>query len=276
MSAVSHPVVRVPNLALPDRIDTSWQPAFPEFAAAANAVSLLMPHVEPYVARSVRSVQAELSEPLRSEATTFVAQELQHQAQHRRLNQRVVAAAPSIARVERLAARAYGWLERTRSTRWSLAFAAGFETSAFALARWSEGHLRLLFDGADPAVSTLFLWHLAEEVEHKSVAFDVFHAVDGSRWRYLIAGLCSLALLGTLTTLATIVQLWSTRRIWSPVAWFRLLRWSISLCFEVLPDLVVSAMPGHHPSQFSDPTLLVQWLASFDPDTGVDPLLRPA
>jgi predicted metal-dependent hydrolase len=276
MSAASHPVVRVPELTLPDRIDTSWQPAFPEFAAAANAVSLLMPFVEPYVARTVRSVRSELSEPLRSDAAAFVAQELQHQSQHRCMNQRVVAGAPGTARVERLAARAYGWLERTRSTRWSLAFAAGFETSAFALARWSERHLRMLFDGADPAVSTLFLWHLAEEVEHKSVAFDVYGAVDGSRMRYLVAGLCSLALLATLTTLATLAQLWSTRRIWSPVAWFRLLRWSISLCFEVLPDLVVSAMPGHHPSQFSDPTLLVQWLASFDPDTGHNPLLRPA
>ncbi len=47
-------VLRVPRFELPDRVDTSWNPSFPEFAAAANAVSLLMPHVEPYVAHTIR------------------------------------------------------------------------------------------------------------------------------------------------------------------------------------------------------------------------------
>jgi predicted metal-dependent hydrolase len=268
------PTVRTPRFELPDRIDTGWNPTFPEFAAAANAVSLLMPHVEPYVAQTVRSVLDQLDGPLAEQATAFVAQELQHQAQHRRVNQLVLEGAPGLRRVDRWAARAYGWLARTRSTRWSLAFAAGFETSAFALARWTEGHLRLLFDGADPAVSTLFIWHLAEEVEHKTVAFDVQQAVDGSRRRYLAAGLCSLAMLAWFTVLGTVVQLAASRRIWSPVSWWRLLRWSISLAFEVLPDLFVSATPRHHPSQFSDPSLLVTWLASFDPSTGKDPLHR--
>lgn len=265
-------VLRVPRFELPDRVDTSWNPSFPEFAAAANAVSLLMPHVEPYVAHTIRSVLCELDPSLATTARTFVAQELQHQAQHRRLNQRLVAATPALARIDRWAARSYGWLARTRSTRWSLAFAAGFETSAFALARWSEHHLRLLFDDADPAVATLFVWHLAEEVEHKSVAFDVHRSLGGSRWRHLGAGVCSLALLALLTMAGTVVQLAASRRLWSPLAWWRLLRWSVSLAFEVLPDLFASATRGHHPTQFSDPTLLVAWLRSFDPATGRDPL----
>ena len=269
------PVLRVPQVELPDRLDTTWNPTFPEFAAAANSVSLLMPHVEPYVAHTVRAVVGDLDEPLATHAAAFVAQELQHQAQHRRVNRLVLEGAPWLRRIDRWAARTYAWLARSRSTRWSLAFAAGFETSAFALARWSEGHLRLLFDHADPAVATLFIWHLAEEVEHKTVAFDVYRAVDGSRARYLIAGLCSLALLAWFTVLGTVTQLATSGRIWSPLAWWRLLRWSISLAFEVLPDLFVSAMPGHHPSQFSDPTLLVAWLEAFDPATGQDPLRAP-
>jgi predicted metal-dependent hydrolase len=256
---------------LPDRIDTSWNPVFPEFAAAANAVSLLMPHVEPYVARSVSSVTDDLDEPLRGEAATFVAQELSHQGQHRRINRRLEAGCPSLSRVDALAGRCYRWLERRWSTRWSLAFAAGFETSAFALARWSEGHLRTLFGAADEQITNVYLWHLAEEVEHKSVAFDVHARVDGSRWRYLVAGVVSLVLLATLTTAGTLVQLAASRRIVNPIAWWRLLRWSISLAFEVLPDLFVAAMPGHHPSQFSDPSLLVTWLQGFDTATASNP-----
>ncbi len=256
---------------LPDRIDTSWNPEFPEFAAAANAVSLLMPHVEPYVVRSVASVPDQLDEELRTEAETFVSQELGHQGQHLRINRRLMAGCPSLGRVDSVAARCYRHLARRWSTRWSLAFAAGFETSAFALARWSEAHLRTLFGAADEQITTVYLWHLAEEVEHKSVAFDVYARIDGSRWRYLIAGVVSLVLLATLTTAGTLVQLAASRRIWNPLAWWRLLRWSISLAFEVLPDLFVAAMPGHHPSQFSDPSLLVTWLQGFDPATARNP-----
>ena len=266
------PVLRVPQVELPDRLDTTWNPTFPEFAAAANSVSLLMPHVEPYVAHTVRAVVGDLDEPLATHAAAFVAQELQHQAQHRRVNRLVLEGAPSLRRIDRWAARTYAWLARSRSTRWSLAFAAGFETSAFALARWSEGHLRLLFDHADPAVATLFIWHLAEEVEHKTVAFDVYLATGGSRLRYLVAALWSAMLLAIFTVASTTVMAVRTRRVWSPVTWFRLTKWSIALAFEVLGDVFASALPRHHPSDFTDPVLLSSWLRYFDPATATMPL----
>ncbi len=268
------PTVRIPRISFPERVDTTWHPAFPEFAAAANAVSLLMPHIEPYVARATLAVRDHLDGELRDTATAFAAQELQHQALHRSLNRSLIAATPALSRVDRCAASVYGFLERRGDSRWSLAFAAAFETVAFALARWTERHIRLLFDEADDAVATLFLWHLAEEVEHKSVAFDVMRVVAPSRLRYLLAGLVSLACLALFTVAGTLVQLCASRRIWSPVAWWRLLRWSLSLCFELLPDLFVGATRNHHPSQFSDPTLLVAWLRGFDPQTGQDPLRR--
>ena len=269
--AAGVPQVRRPRFALPETLDTAWQPRFPEFAAAANAVSLLMPHVEPYVVRSVRSVLDQLDEPLAGTARAWCAQESAHHGQHRRLNDALLASTPGLGVVDRWAARTYGWLGRRRSSRWSLAFAAGFETSAFALARWSERHVRTLFDGADPQIATVYLWHLAEEVEHKDVVFDVDRALGGTGWRHLLAGAASLVLLTWFTVLGTVVQLWSSRRCWSPVAWWRLLRWSISLAFEVLPDLAVSAMPSHHPSQFSDPVLLSTWLDGFDVDLGANP-----
>jgi len=49
-------------------------------------------------------------------------------------------------------------------------------------------------DLAHPVVADLMRWHAAEEIEHKSVAFDVFEAVDG-RYHVRVAGLF-LALLG--------------------------------------------------------------------------------
>ena len=253
---------------IPLDLDPVWNPRFPEFSAAANGVSLLMPHVEPYVVSSVRSVLDDLEPELAAVARIFVAQESMHQSQHRAYNCVLTDAYPALGRVERWAAGAYRWLSRTRSTRFSLAFAAGFETVAFGLARWSEAHLDELFRSADSTVSTLFLWHLAEEAEHKSVAFDVYRSVDGSRLRYLVAAAVSLVVMAVFTIAATVSQLWATRRMFSPVAWWRLVRWSLSLAFELLPDLAAGASRGHHPSQLADPLVLRTWLRSFDPETG--------
>jgi len=36
-----------------------------------------------------------------------------------------------------------------------------------------------LLDGVDPRIARLFRWHGFEEVEHKAVLFDVFHAARG-------------------------------------------------------------------------------------------------
>jgi uncharacterized protein len=230
--------VRRVRFHFPEDLDPAWTPRNPEIAIAANGVSLLMPHVEPYVVRSIRAVHDRLGPAEQERATEFVRQELRHHAEHRRFNDLVIDRHPRLARVDGWMRRTYGWLGRRCSPEFNVAFAAGSETVAFALARWTEANMRTIFDGADDVVATLFLWHLAEEVEHKSVAFDVHRAIGGSRLRYAAASSLSVLLLTAFTVLGTLVMLWDQRRLWSPVSWFRLTRWSISLAFEVLPDLV--------------------------------------
>jgi uncharacterized protein len=262
--------------SFPEDLDTAWTPRHPEVAVAANSVSLLMPHVEPYFVRSIRAVIGELEPSDQERARQFIRQEMAHHAEHRRFNGLLLEQNPGLERLDAVVARTYGWLGRTRSARFNVAFAAASETIAFSLARWTEKHMRTVFDGADEVVATLFLWHLAEEVEHKSVAFDVHRAVDGSRSRYSAAAALSLLLLTAFTAAGSLIMLKQQRRLCSPVAWFRLARWSLSVAFEVLPDVAASAMPGHHPDHFSDPTLLTTWLEGFDPATATMPLWRSA
>jgi uncharacterized protein len=256
----------------PPNLNPCWNPRLPEFAAAANSVSLLMPYAEPYFVRSVRAVLPRLDGPLRADAEAYLRQEGAHHRQHRRFNDLVVARRPALARLERLMGRVYGGLGRRRSDRYNLAFAAGSETLAFTLARWTERHLTELFDDADPVPATLFLWHLAEEVEHKSAAFDVYAAIDGSRWRYTHATLLSLLILTVFAVAGTLTMLWGSRRLWSPVTWFRLVRWAVSFGFVLFPTLLVSALPGHHPRQLVDPVFLPAWLRQYDHTTHTMPL----
>jgi predicted metal-dependent hydrolase len=240
-----------------DDFDPAWNPRFPEFACAANSISMLMPYAEPYFVASVRSALSQLDDDLRERSEEYLRQELAHYRQHRRFNDLVVARYPRLLRVEGWMRKIYGRLGRKRSLEFNVAFAAGSETIAYSLARWTEKHLGQLFTGADPIPTTLFLWHLAEEVEHKSAAFDVFEAVDGSRLRYAAATITSLTILFWLTWMSTVVMLAGERRAFYPVTWFR---------------LMVSSLPGHHPRSFVDPVYLPAWLTHFDPTAGTLPL----
>jgi predicted metal-dependent hydrolase len=266
--------VRTVRFEYPADLDPAWNHRYPELAFAANSVSLLMPYAEPYFVRSVRSALPDLEPELRARTEDFLKQELRHHVQHRRFNDILDRQSPRLVGLERWIARTYGWFGRTRSQRYNLAFAAGSETIAFTLARWTEAHLDDFFDDTDPVAATLFLWHLAEEVEHKTVAFDVWEAIDGSRRRYAMAMFTSFAILASYVTLASLIMAFSCGRGWRPVTYFRMLRWSLSMAFEVLPDMAASAMPGHHPSDFTDPVWLTTWLTHFDPATGTIPLAR--
>lgn len=264
--------VRRVGFNYPDTSLLAWTPHLPEVAAAANSVSLLMPYLEPFLARSLRRVLADLPPELATRTQWLIDQELSHQREHRNFNRRLREEAPALTRVERLMRGFFRRLERRGSRDLVLAFCAGGETVAFSIARWTERHASELFRDADPVVTTLFMWHLAEEVEHKSVAFDVQRALGGSRVRYLGGALLALVVLGFFTIVGSLTMLHAQRRLKNPLAWWRLTRWALSLAFEVLPNVFAAALASHHPSRIADPTSLVAWLRLYDPETGSIPL----
>lgn len=269
------PVRRV-RFEWPEDLDPIWNRREPDLAIAANAVSLLMPHAEPYVVASVRSQLPTIRDTdadLAERATAYAAQEAQHHGQHRRFNDMLLARYPRLSMVERMTAWLFGRLRR-RSTLFGLAFAAGFECIAFTAARWVDKRTRLL-RGGDPTATTLFLWHLAEEVEHKSVAWEVYQTAvgpdGGGRLRYAWATWVSGLVLAWCALVGTWVMLWHERRWWRPDAHIRLLVWSVSFIFVALPAMIVSALPGHRPDELADPAGLAHWLDNFDPETGTVP-----
>lgn len=268
--ATAAPPVRRVRFEWPEDLDADWSPQQPELACVANAVSLLMPHVEPYVVRSVRTVLDDLDEPLRAEAEAWAAQETAHHGAHARFNRILLAQRPALRRVDRWMAMAYRWLGR-RSDRFGLAYAAGFETVAFMVARWVDRRSSYLFRGADRTATTLFLWHLAEEVEHKSVAFDVHRARGGGRPSFALGMVTAMVMMAWFTALGTLVGLASSRRIVHPGAHLRMLAWSLGFWFELGPAMAGAVVAGHHPTAMADPYFLPVWLQSYDPVTRTMP-----
>lgn len=260
------------QLEWPDDMRTAWQPLKPEFAAACNGLSIGMPYGEPYVMASVRSALGDIEDPvLVAEVEAYLDQEREHSRQHKRFNTLLTAQHPALKRVEKWLAWTYRFLQRRAGKKFGIAYAAGFEATAFAAARWMDGNRHELFYGADSEPSTLFLWHLAEEVEHKTVAHDVWVTVDGRRLRYAAAMTVCFLMLVWFIFLSVVVQLTAWKRILSPIAWFRLWKWGFGFAFEVVPTIAITALGSHHPSQQADPAWMPLWLSAYDPETNTIP-----
>lgn len=64
-----------------------------------------------------------------------------------------------------------------------MAITAAHEHFTALFAEWMLSHQALL-DGCEPRLKALWLWHSAEEAEHKCTAFDLYRALGGSHaWR---------------------------------------------------------------------------------------------
>jgi predicted metal-dependent hydrolase len=141
---------------------------------------------------------------------------------------------------------------------------------AYCLARWMSDHLTLFTGGSDPTIGRMFIWHLAEEVEHKSVGYDIYESVDGSRRRYAVAAALTMSLVGVFVSAGTLLQLASQKRLRNPLTWVRLIGWAISAGMEVLPTLAMSALPSHHPSKLVDPSWFRLWLIDLEQSSSAD------
>lgn len=113
----------------------------------------------------------------------------------------------------------------------------------------------------DPEVWNLLNWHATEELEHKSVAFDVYRAVGGPEW--LRIGVMGVMYTVTIpvVTLGTLLSIMTDPRAWRPL---RVLRQTIGifrgpLVKGLMGDLQVYMRPGFHPDDVDTEALVRLW-----------------
>jgi uncharacterized protein len=179
--------VRKPRFEIPETLDPIVVRGEPEESYLNVALSLLLPHLEPYLIRTMRAAKPQVKDAaLAADLDAFCGQEGQHYRMHAQLNAALVrGGARGFEELEREVAADYKRFEAERPLRWNLAYAEGFEalTTAFALVLggedWSRWH---------PAARDVFLWHVIEELEHRTVAFEVYDHVVGSYLYRVTAG----------------------------------------------------------------------------------------
>lgn len=159
------------------------------FSHLVAALSGSFPAGEEAFIRSVREVSEQINDPvLKKRMAGFIGQESTHGREHRRVNEKLIERGYPIAfwdspkfldRMKRI--------EQKIGPKAHLALTAASEHYTAVLAENLLTREELQSIPGDAEIWNLLNWHALEELEHKSVAFDVYRAVGGTeRMRIMV------------------------------------------------------------------------------------------
>ena len=154
-------------------------------SALFNALSMSFPVGEQFFIDAVRlgmkALPAAERERLEPEVQGFVGQEATHRRIHALFNAQLEAQGHVNTWGPRSAERVAGIA--AFDPRHAVAVTAATEHLTAILADWMLAHPQA-FEGSEPRLATLWLWHSAEESEHRATAFDLYRALGGNQaWR---------------------------------------------------------------------------------------------
>ena len=160
-----------------------WAPHH-EFAQIHNAASTVPAYIEPYLLKVMRMAKDKIDPSdtaLQEKLDIFIKQEMQHCKLHLAFNKAIHADGyEGMLPIEKQYEADYEDYLKNNSLRFNLAYSEGFETmSSIAVTNFFEEFDHYM-EGSDPRAVAMWKWHLAEEFEHREVAFDVYHAIYGN------------------------------------------------------------------------------------------------
>ena len=154
-----------------------WNGGSPARTIVFDAFSLMFPAAEAFMIRAMQGAHDRIGDPvLRREVAMFVRQESSHARVHAQYNRAMQARGfDALAQEARIGA-AIAHLDGKIGARRRMAASAGLEHFTTLIAERIVSDPGVLA-GADERYRRLWRWHAEEEVEHRSVAFDVHAAL---------------------------------------------------------------------------------------------------
>ena len=178
-------VVRRLLIDLSQPFDRRWNGGDAFRSAFFNALSMSFVVGEQYFIDSLKQALPLMNEAdrarLEPEIRGFIGQEATHRHLHGLYNKQLERQGFDNAFERRAAARIRANADINPRNHVGATAATEHFTAVFA--SWLMKHPEAL-DGADERLKKLWLWHSAEEAEHRAIAFEVYKAIGGDhRWR---------------------------------------------------------------------------------------------
>jgi len=257
-----------------------WIPGDPQATHTINVLHLLLPAGERWFVRVYRqALPLVTDENLRADVKGFMGQEAVHARAHAgvldHLADQGLDATPYTRHVDwmfevLLGDELFGrtpppWLARAWLKQ-RLAIIAAVEHFTAVLGMWVLDSPGLDEAGADPTMLDLLRWHGAEEVEHRSVAFDLFQHVSGSYVRRVETMVVSALALAFLWIEGTRFFLRADPTVTGKATWRAFRRTvrqgrapSLRQVYETIPDYLKRS---YHPAAHGDTALAHAYLAT--------------
>ncbi len=231
-------------------------------------LSAIFPPGEESFIRSVRRFADSVTDPvLQKRVAGFIGQESVHGQEHRRLNEQLVTMGYPLVRLFMFDrdSRRHKLIMRYENRLPGYLHLAGTAAAEHYTATLAQ---RMLSDEmqaipGDPEVRHLLNWHAIEELEHKSVAFDVYRAVGGPERIRIAVMRVAYVLTIPVATAGVMLSILTDPAGWHPI---RVLRQTIGvflgpLLKGVMADLRKYMKPGFHPDDIDTGELLEKWRA---------------
>lgn len=159
-----------------------WHPANPAFSHAVNLMSFIAICFEKMIVEAVQEARPSFTDPeVATEAQAFLRQEAQHANAHRQHVTALIKQYPGLQQTFDAIMSSYDAMTRTRSLAYRLAYIANLEATFSPSFKFLLDNEDRLFRPGDDRVASLLLWHMVEEVEHRSSALTIYNAVIGKR-----------------------------------------------------------------------------------------------
>ncbi|MFZ3193156.1 MAG: metal-dependent hydrolase [Moraxellaceae bacterium] len=240
----------------------------PLMSHVLTALSMTFPAGEQFFVHSVRQVRDQITDPtLQADISTFIGQEAMHSQAHTQFNQGLDAVDYPLQQYAALMAQGLETL-KTRSPRRQLAATVAYEHFTALLAAYWLRQPRFA-QGFDANLQQLWLWHAVEELEHKSVAFNVYQQLFGMTADGLAQRRRSMRTVSLGFTLGVVGM--TTRLLWHdrksslhPRQWGSNLRdvgTLLALVVRTLPAYLSFYRADFHPDQTDHHRLIASWQA---------------
>lgn len=234
-------------------------------SAFGAALSGTFPPGEAEFIASVRLYQDKITDPeLQQQIRGFIGQEGHHSHQHKQANEVLNSLGWDAQYVERDLEKS---IKLKNAGRWRgrpkmrLAITVGMEHMTAIMAEYLLTNTEQ-FDSLDERVKELLFWHAVEEIEHKSVAFDVFMACENDQKFLRKAMRIANFMFNAKISIYIVKLMWKARRFpsWQEIKEFReFLFGEKGLVTQIKPAYNDYFKEGFHPWDHDNQHLIDEW-----------------
>ncbi|MBK0062872.1 MULTISPECIES: metal-dependent hydrolase [unclassified Acinetobacter] len=244
----------------PEKIKRHYFANSPVMSHLLTALSSTFPVGEQFFVNSVRNVRDKVTDPqLQAQIAAFIGQEAMHSKAHSEFND-------AWRRDDYNLDRFQAWLKKRDDLlrgihpKLQLALTCAFEHFTALLGGYILRHPEVL-STLDEDAMKLWVWHAIEEIEHRSVAFDVYQAVYGDdRIRRLLMRSVTTGF-ASLTLYSTTRLFWQDKRSSLPKIGGNLFGFYLlgKMFIQLVPEYLSYYKSDFHPAEHDYSKIVQYW-----------------